>query len=86
MVRSVIYHSGPLSRLRTSIDLAGTGRLRCIEPRPCWTASPCASLFPFRQTILLALSAGPRSGVIFKGGAALETLAAVNMSVGQIWL
>lgn len=41
-------------------------------------ASPCAIVISVPAAILSALSAAARGGVLFKGGAALETLAAVN--------
>lgn len=41
-------------------------------------ASPCAIVISVPAAILSALSAAARSGVLFKGGAALETLAAVD--------
>ncbi len=42
-------------------------------------ASPCAIVISVPAAILSALSAAARGGVLFKGGAALETLAAVDM-------
>ncbi|MCW5720291.1 MAG: cation-translocating P-type ATPase [Devosia sp.] len=42
-------------------------------------ASPCAIVISVPAAILSALSAAARSGVLFKGGAALETLAAVDI-------
>ncbi|MDR1989117.1 MAG: cadmium-translocating P-type ATPase [Acidobacteriaceae bacterium] len=42
-------------------------------------ASPCAVVISVPAAILSALSAAARGGVLFKGGAALETLAAVNV-------
>ena len=41
-------------------------------------ASPCAIVISVPAAILSALSAAARAGVLFKGGAALETLAAVD--------
>lgn len=41
-------------------------------------ASPCAVVISVPAAILSALSASARGGVLFKGGAALETLAAVR--------
>ncbi|HHX89889.1 MAG TPA: cation-translocating P-type ATPase [Paracoccus sp.] len=41
-------------------------------------ASPCAIVISVPAAILSALSASARGGVLFKGGAALETLAAVD--------
>jgi heavy metal translocating P-type ATPase len=41
-------------------------------------ASPCAIVISVPAAILSALSTAARSGVLFKGGAALETLAAVD--------
>jgi Cd2+/Zn2+-exporting ATPase len=41
-------------------------------------ASPCAIVISVPAAILSALSAAARSGVLFKGGAAVETLAAVD--------
>ena len=41
-------------------------------------ASPCAIVISVPAAILSALAAAARGGVLFKGGAALETLAAVN--------
>lgn len=41
-------------------------------------ASPCAIVISVPAAILSALSAAARSGVLFKGGAALETLASVD--------
>lgn len=41
-------------------------------------ASPCAIVISVPAAILSALSAAARSGVLFKGGAALETLAAID--------
>ncbi|GAA0303312.1 cation-translocating P-type ATPase [Rhodovulum strictum] len=41
-------------------------------------ASPCAIVISVPAAILSALSAGARGGVLFKGGAALETLASVS--------
>jgi heavy metal translocating P-type ATPase len=41
-------------------------------------ASPCAVVISVPAAILSALSAAARGGVLFKGGAALETLAAVE--------
>ena len=41
-------------------------------------ASPCAIVISVPAAILSALSAAAREGVLFKGGAALETLAAVD--------
>ena len=41
-------------------------------------ASPCAIVISVPSAILSALSAAARGGVLFKGGAALETLAAVD--------
>lgn len=41
-------------------------------------ASPCAVVISVPAAILSALSAAARGGVLFKGGAALETLAAVD--------
>ncbi len=41
-------------------------------------ASPCAIVISVPAAILSALSAAARGGVLFKGGAALETLAAVD--------
>ncbi|MDO5371234.1 heavy metal translocating P-type ATPase, partial [Paracoccus sp. (in: a-proteobacteria)] len=41
-------------------------------------ASPCAIVISVPAAILSALSAAARGGVLFKGGAALETLAAVE--------
>lgn len=41
-------------------------------------ASPCAIVISVPAAILSALSAAARRGVLFKGGAALETLAAVD--------
>lgn len=41
-------------------------------------ASPCAIVISVPAAILSALSAAARSGVLFKGGGALETLAAVD--------
>lgn len=41
-------------------------------------ASPCAIVISVPAAILSALSAAARSGVLFKGGAALETLSAVD--------
>ena len=41
-------------------------------------ASPCAVVISVPAAILSALSAAARGGVLFKGGGALETLAAVN--------
>lgn len=42
-------------------------------------ASPCAIVISVPAAILSALSAAARGGVLFKGGAALETLAAVDI-------
>lgn len=42
-------------------------------------ASPCAVVISVPAAILSALSAAARGGVLFKGGAALETLAEVRM-------
>lgn len=42
-------------------------------------ASPCAIVVSVPAAILSALSAAARGGVLFKGGAALETLAAVDI-------
>ncbi|MDG4676091.1 MULTISPECIES: heavy metal translocating P-type ATPase [Shinella] len=42
-------------------------------------ASPCAIVISVPAAILSALSAAARGGVLFKGGGALETLAAVNI-------
>ncbi|ODS59171.1 MAG: ATPase P [Acidobacteria bacterium SCN 69-37] len=42
------------------------------------TASPCAIVISVPAAILSSLSAAARGGVLFKGGAALETLAAVD--------
>ncbi|MBX8785091.1 cadmium-translocating P-type ATPase [Pseudochrobactrum algeriensis] len=42
-------------------------------------ASPCAIVISVPAAILSALSSAARGGVLFKGGAALETLAAVNI-------
>ncbi|MDF1606828.1 cation-translocating P-type ATPase [Hoeflea sp. YIM 152468] len=42
-------------------------------------ASPCAIVISVPAAILSALSAAARGGVLFKGGAALETLAAVDV-------
>lgn len=44
-------------------------------------ASPCAIVISVPAAILSALSAAARGGVLFKGGAALETLAAVETFV-----
>ena len=41
-------------------------------------ASPCAIVISVPAAILSALSAAARGGVLFKGGAALETLAAID--------
>ena len=41
-------------------------------------ASPCAIVISVPAAILSALSAAARTGVLFKGGAALETLSAVD--------
>src|SRR5690606_15275522 len=41
-------------------------------------ASPCAIVISVPAAILSALSAAARGGVLFKGGAALETLSAVD--------
>src|SRR5690606_28474832 len=41
-------------------------------------ASPCAIVISVPAAILSALSAAARRGVLFKGGAALETLATVD--------
>ncbi len=41
-------------------------------------ASPCAIVISVPAAILSALSAAARGGILFKGGAALETLAAVD--------
>jgi len=43
------------------------------------TASPCAIVISVPAAILSALSAAARGGVLFKGGAALETLASVDI-------
>ena len=42
-------------------------------------ASPCAIVISVPAAILSALSASARGGVLFKGGAALETLASVSL-------
>lgn len=42
-------------------------------------ASPCAIVISVPAAILSALSSAARSGVLFKGGSALETLAAVDI-------
>lgn len=42
-------------------------------------ASPCAIVISVPAAILSALSAAARGGVLFKGGAAIETLAAVDI-------
>src|SRR5690606_18232870 len=42
-------------------------------------ASPCAIVISVPAAILSALSAAARGGVLFKGGAALETLAVVDI-------
>ena len=42
-------------------------------------ASPCAIVISVPAAILSALSSAARGGVLFKGGSALETLAAVNI-------
>lgn len=41
-------------------------------------ASPCAIVISVPAAVLSALSAGARMGVLFKGGAALETLATID--------
>ena len=41
-------------------------------------ASPCALVLSIPSAILVAIAAGARSGILFRGGVAVENLAAVN--------
>ncbi len=41
-------------------------------------ASPCALVLSIPSAILVAIAAGARQGILFRGGVAVETLAAVN--------
>ena len=42
-------------------------------------ASPCALVLSVPSSILSAIASGARRGVLFRGGAAVETLASVNV-------
>ena len=42
-------------------------------------ASPCALVLSVPSSILSAIASGARRGILFRGGAAVETLADVNV-------
>ena len=41
-------------------------------------ASPCALVLSIPSAILVAIAAGARQGILFRGGVAVESLASVN--------